>query len=689
MVNKNKKLHIFLILVISCSSLSIFGQEFSAVNLYNSSNKILQEGIEKGNVDLIHEAVRLLHKGLEINQNYYEILYKLTIGYFVLGEMSQAKEYLDRATKLHTNNPILYGIDIFIALKSQDITRSFDLILVAKQKFPNNPYLYYLELVYYSFIGDERNIAKLVDLFSKKYGDHIYLKIYSTARAIVEQHKSYEIDIGINRLTEEHPKNIWINWLLTNYYLIVGIDTDINDRLRTLENSKIDFLSTFAFEEQILLAYNRKNYELAKNIAQKYSDVFPDNYKSWYYLGMAYYKQGNLRYSERAFNRAISLVPRNDVIQFIHDTILKEGGVQLSNLSNKRVLDLHILGTKALNKGNITQALNYFYRLLYIDPLDMLVRRKLVDIFGQQGNYYKAIENLLLLQKYEYAEEDINFLLKHFREKIKIESDNQGNFISNELSDVSQKIWDIELGNIIQNFPSNNTVAIDFQRKLFEYYLSRSSEINWTSSLTPNNAGYTLDIIFYSYENIIICRPELKVKNTDKLIKTFDRFVINNRYSLKIYKEISDTLDKMMPSVVYIDTYNKVDKTVSLHTSSANIFNIGDIYSLYSNDNLNIMLKASPPYFFSETPEIGKIKIDELSGSYFTASILKRDGTQEREGFEYYKLLNTVVISDFIIVPPDWTTLTTNTDKVIKSHKLYKQQLLNYYLLNILFIMPM
>lgn len=57
-----------------------------------------------------------------------------------------------------------------------------------------------------------------------------------------------------------------------------------------------------------------------------------------------------------------------------------------------QIEELHNLGQRSLNLGNSKEALNYYKKILYLDPKDTKAQLKIGNILGKHGKYNDAIK---------------------------------------------------------------------------------------------------------------------------------------------------------------------------------------------------------------------------------------------------------------------------------------------------------
>lgn len=658
--------------------LKVEAQDISILQMYNSASRILHDGINEGNIEKVQQALVMLHKGLDLNPHYFEVLKNLAVTYFMLGDLVLACEYTSAGLRQNSEDMQLVMLDIFLDLTENDINTAQPKIEKMKSKYPFSIEILYLEMIYISLLNDRPKIDQLFLEMTKKFGkDNEYVYIYTIIKSLQDGNPTFEQDSIVNKLYNMYPNYPWILWLLSDYYIMLEQTDESSFIINKLKESKISLLEKYAYERSFLSTFNAKDFESAVKIATEYTEKYPSEKKSWEYLGIVYYVLKRYQYAERSFARAREIDSDDFLLSFMYDTVLKEGGDVLEQVRKERTEAIEVEIEYAMNSGNINYAKTLIKEELYINPLLIFPKRMLVRIYEQEGDFYRAKLELERLIGRGHQEENMEELLSYYEGEVDIDIKYLDDF--NPAPHSTTKIWEMELEiNSQEKDEYINELYDEFLTTLFMYNFNASPNISWKHADSDSSVKYIFEVQFTDRVGSTIVTATIKDKITKAKIYSFNRIYSRSANYDRMVNDIRTTIDRMMPKVGDIVFYDSVQSDIVVNTFQVEGIEEGKSYALYPNKNsYNFHLTRAGNHFYEDAPPLGKITIKQVSPQFSLGQIEKNDEVSTEE---YLRLIQNVRKGDFILIPPQPWDVIAEENSIIRNIKSQADEsIMSYY----------
>ena len=247
------------------------------------------------------QAVEMLYKALELENDNTEILFQLGELYFLLKNFERAKHYMEKVLKLNEKHTDALKILIKIYEYSNDYSHAF---LTAKKL--------------YEIQSDKSNLLKLISILSKKGDTEIikeYLNLeddeimYAVSKAFYDNKLFKESEGILNKALIINPENTDVRVLLGKIYFDKSEfekSKEIFTSLSKFDNNAevLNYLGLFALEDMKFIDAI-KYFSKASNSDKK-------NSRFLYNLANAYFYNGWIKEAVASYMQAVCLEPDNN-----------------------------------------------------------------------------------------------------------------------------------------------------------------------------------------------------------------------------------------------------------------------------------------------------------------------------------------------------------------------------------------
>ncbi len=340
-------------------------------------------------------AVEMYRVALIINPNYLEPLIGLAESFFVMEEYEEALNYLERAKMLAKNNldlPILEG-RIYIALNK--LVRARELFEAVLARDPNN-----LEARY--------GLAELDIALGRKQNA---ARRYIESLKIAPQNMKALLSLALFYEASGNPET-------TGAYLELALKYHSNDPLvhftagrfslntRNLDHAENHLLTAISLnpeyrEARRLLAHVhllRDQSDEAIAIIKEILEIDRNDPLTWYILGLAYERNGNVNQAIHSLAQALRLRSDDEIARIALENIaLAE--LPINDPVRKKYAVYHLDRGKAFTQKNFfDKAFQEYRRCLRLDPEDKEGRLAYAGLFKTRGFPLKYRQELEVLK---------------------------------------------------------------------------------------------------------------------------------------------------------------------------------------------------------------------------------------------------------------------------------------------------
>lgn len=377
--------------------------------------------IDANNIWYYHHLARLyreleeIDKAIDIYEKAVELFSEDVELMFSLASMYNVGEYFEKALSVYSDIEKLIGIDERISISKQQvfmITGEFESayyeIKKLVDKFPEEPsYLGILAELYSAVnmydealetyqklfsLDPENGMAQLsiAEFFikNKKFEDaHYYLiAAFKNQNVVIEEKISFfsaiagdailtenyseEIEKLALLLLEEYPDRKIIRVILTEFYISQGFYEKAGNILVEMYTNEPDNID---YAEQLLIVKGYADrYDEVIDYGETIIQSFPGSYISNYFLGIAYYMEGEIDRAIDIFNKFIEIE---------------------SNDSDMKAHVFSLLGDIFNSKGDYKKSDDYFEHSIALDGENLVALNNYAYYLALRGqNLNKALE---------------------------------------------------------------------------------------------------------------------------------------------------------------------------------------------------------------------------------------------------------------------------------------------------------
>jgi len=264
------------------------------------SIELIKHAFELKSEGCYKQAVEILYKALEIENDNIEIFFQLGELYFLMKNYSRAEHYLEKVINKNSNHidalKMLENIYLSVNNVSDALMISEKILKIEENK---ENIVKYIEIS--SIKGDLKNI--------ENYENSEDLDIlYSIAQAFYDNKKINEAQTKLNKILDKDPKNENALILIGKIYFDKSEFEKSKKIFLNLQNKTnnpeiLNYLGLFALEDTKILD-SIKYFSKASSMDKK-------NAKYQYNLGNAYFYNGWIKEATSSYMQAILLEPEN------------------------------------------------------------------------------------------------------------------------------------------------------------------------------------------------------------------------------------------------------------------------------------------------------------------------------------------------------------------------------------------
>ncbi|NOZ25515.1 MAG: PEP-CTERM system TPR-repeat protein PrsT [Nitrospirae bacterium] len=382
-----------------------------------SREELLKEGIAYINDGNPRGAIVLLKNVLEKDKNFFEARFYLAKAYRLTGKFERAEKEFQKVLRqdpdysdarlelarvyLYTERPDegIEEVEGFLD-KNPEVAEAYEVrgqLYLAREQVDDA----------------EADFRKALALDPERIPARLYL-----ARIYMRSGDGEEARRLLSEVIERDGKNT------RAYYLLASLETSLNNRAGALEayqkiteispndvnalfragllhvdnrelkeagETAVEILKRFpdrpeGYRLKGIVAFYRRDFKEAITALQKAANIQPDM-RTYYFLGLGYYGNGDLEMSLNWFQKTVDLAP--SFVQprlMIAMILLKQGRVDESIAESRRILKMddnmalahNVLGSAYMVKGEYEAGMKEFDRAVEIDP-------ELVDVYIKKG----------------------------------------------------------------------------------------------------------------------------------------------------------------------------------------------------------------------------------------------------------------------------------------------------------------
>ena len=317
--------------------------------------------------------------------------------------------------------------------------------------------------------------------------------------------------------------------------------------------------------KKLLIHYQKKEFKIAKDLANDLTKEFPKNNFSWQVLFLIFVETGKLNEAYDAISQAVKIDPLDFKAQSNLGSVLFRLGLLDKSISTfKEVLKLDNnnfnayinLGVIYQKKKELKKAENSYLKAIEINPNSKISYNNLGNTLKELNrldeaelNYNRALK---LDSNYDRARENLNFLFKEKKilklfSKNKIEKKNKVKFLKNpfvgtrevepDLVSTLYKIKSIELKNAEGGplFGNGSTTNYDLFKNDYKIINILKNDLIKIMKKSVDSDIYINDSFLNILKKDSGSFPHTHIVNFDK-----NNNLINHKYSLVYYVSVGD-----------------------------------------------------------------------------------------------------------------------------------------------------
>lgn len=250
------------------------------------------------------QAIEMLYKAIELENDNIEILFQISELYFLLHNYDRAIQYLDKI--LNNNEKHLQSLKLLCEIKErQNLIK--DAADIAKKLFEiSNDKEAFIKLI--KFYGKLGEISKIEDLLKTPAYQNDYTCIYEAAKALYQNNHVEKAKTLLNNIYIENPDNEDCKILMGKIYFDENNfekSREIFDSFsKSVENADVlNYKGLFELEDM--------NFTEAIKYFSKAANLAKTNPIYYYNLGNAYFFNGWQDEAIDAYKKAITHSPQN------------------------------------------------------------------------------------------------------------------------------------------------------------------------------------------------------------------------------------------------------------------------------------------------------------------------------------------------------------------------------------------
>jgi putative PEP-CTERM system TPR-repeat lipoprotein len=301
-----------------------------------SKDELFYEGVKLINTNNPLGAIVLLKNALEKDPNFFEARHQLAKAYMSAGKFEQAGQEFQKLMRMdpsYSEFQLELARAYLYAHKTNDALREVNLYIETHQTNPEA-----LEIRGYAYTANGNLAAGEADLLRTLRIEPSRASAKLGLAAIYEQRgKTADAEALLNEVIRSDEKNI------KAYYMLAGLQTSMSKReqaLQTYQNIlQISPTEIDAFYRTGLIYVDSKEYEKANQTADELIAKFPKAPSGTLLKGIIAIYKNDFNGSEAALRQSIALRPTIGAFYFLGMAYYQQGQDELALSQFQRVLD--------------------------------------------------------------------------------------------------------------------------------------------------------------------------------------------------------------------------------------------------------------------------------------------------------------------------------------------------------------
>ncbi|MDL2277910.1 tetratricopeptide repeat protein [Parabacteroides sp. OttesenSCG-928-G07] len=266
---------------------------------------------QQGEIGKAIDAYDALESAMGMNENFSLAKYQL---YLQLEQHENANKEIEKLAEKYPMEPryqIRLG-DIYLGDKEFD--KALEYYKKAYAIDPANPYYFISMANYYEAIGNKDAAENEIKNALTNEDLDVEIKINILSRYIARMQQSRQGTDNANALfetlVEQHPEDADLKMMYGSFLLMQNKDEEAKFQFQLV--AEIDPVNPTVWQQLLNLALRANDMPEVIRLCMRSIELFPDTPEFYFYLGIAFYQQGEYQRALEIYKSGISAVPENN-----------------------------------------------------------------------------------------------------------------------------------------------------------------------------------------------------------------------------------------------------------------------------------------------------------------------------------------------------------------------------------------
>lgn len=267
---------------------------------------------QQGEIGKAIEAYDALESAMGMNESFSMAKYQL---YMQLNQNENANKEIEKLADKYPMEP-RYQIRLGdIYLGDQEFDKALEYYKKAYAIDPVNPYYFISMANYYEAIGNKDAAENEIKNALTNESLDVEIKLNILSRHIARMQQSRQGTESANALfdtlLEQHPEDVNLKMMYGSFLLMQNKDEEAKFQFQLV--AEIDPVNPAVWQQLLNLALRANDMPEVIRLCTRSIELFPDTPEFYFYLGIAYYQQGEYQRALEIYKSGITAVPENNV----------------------------------------------------------------------------------------------------------------------------------------------------------------------------------------------------------------------------------------------------------------------------------------------------------------------------------------------------------------------------------------
>ena len=366
---------------------------------------LFKDGYSRQQEDDYYGAIENYREAIQLNPQYGEAWYNLSLCTYYLGEYDLALEYIDEALKYAKNYADMKNLKGQILISSGNIDGSRKLFSEILKEYPNNVDARFglaeLDLFDGSLSTAEKRYLDAVKRDGTNRKALLYLALVSAEMGKADAAERY-----INMALEYHSGESGVHYLASYLACKRGDFTEAEKRARSAVQIDGNFDKAYELLSGIL--YTQGRYKEVVDLCDFRIGRSRNLSKAWYLKAKALTKLNKIDEAISSYNTGLSINPQDEIMRLALEHLV-DTKLNLEDPRRVQWEKFHLEKAEDYKRNFDGQSERYEYqKALAINPLDQDARQRFADMLEKEGLYELYLHQLKFIKEnfYDRLEND-------------------------------------------------------------------------------------------------------------------------------------------------------------------------------------------------------------------------------------------------------------------------------------------